>query len=339
MPNKLNNKQKREKVISYREAGLNKQSIARRLNVSLTFVKKWLKRYKETKSLDEVARPGRPSKISPKDQKKIKRLVKGKRFASTRKISKSIQSNYDIHVSHCTIWRLNKKMGLVPIRRKPQPKLTKKHISARLQFAIDYAKHNWLRTLITDEKHFYLHQPINKKIDVIWDLPGTEHTYETVKYSKSVRVWGGISWYGKTPLIVYEHNLDQYGYQDVLREAKRGIKQLFERENGKIWWFQQDGCTSHSAKSTIEFIRKQFPKARLINNWPANSPDLSPIENMWADLQNIVAARNPTTVEELTRFVKEEWENYPMEKVKNLINSISNRLKETIQLKGGFTKH
>ena len=47
--------------------------------------------------------------------------------------------------------------------------------------------------------------------------------------------------------------------------------------------FQQDNACPHNAKRTMEFIQQLAKKYRLtIMDWPPNSPDLSPIENLWA---------------------------------------------------------
>ena len=54
----------------------------------------------------------------------------------------------------------------------------------------------------------------------------------------------------------------------------------------------------------VELLKILF---RKIMDWPSNSPDLNPIENLW----NIVERRMPKNCGELKQFMEEEWQNIP----------------------------
>ncbi|KAK3509146.1 hypothetical protein QTP70_020257, partial [Hemibagrus guttatus] len=53
--------------------------------------------------------------------------------------------------------------------------------------------------------------------------------------------------------------------------------------------------------------------------WPSQSPDLNPIENLWRELKIRVRARKPYNLQELGAFVKEEWGNVPQQTCRNLV--------------------
>ena len=71
--------------------------------------------------------------------------------------------------------------------------------------------------------------------------------------------------------------------------------------------------------------------------WPSQSPDLNPIENLWGVLKNEVSKRQFSNKAELWSFVKEEWQKIPIETCRKLISSMPNRMQKVIENKGGHS--
>ena len=68
----------------------------------------------------------------------------------------------------------------------------------------------------------------------------------------------------------------------------------------------QDSAPCHTAKLTKRFLDSHnIPTIK----WPANSPDLNPIENVWGYLKEKIVGKHNMTVSSVEKAVKEYWTN------------------------------
>ena len=142
-------------------------------------------------------------------------------------------------------------------------------------------------------------------------------------------VWGGISHGVKSPLIVVPGNLTAVRYRDeILRPVAVSLVQQHQMT------FQHDNARPHVAG-----VCQDFPANNNIVplDWPPYSPDLSPIEHLWDELDRRVRRRRntPNTLGQLL----EEWENIPMRKINALVNSMQRRIRAMINASGGHTRY
>ena len=73
--------------------------------------------------------------------------------------------------------------------------------------------------------------------------------------------------------------------------------------------------------------------------WPGNSPDLNPIENLWCVMKNKVSEKHPTSLSALQLAIKEVWvKGISSDYCCKLIESMPCRLQEVIKNKEGHTK-
>lgn len=106
---------------------------------------------------------------------------------------------------------------------------------------------------------------------------------------------------------------------------------------GASFIFQQDGAPCHTAKKCVGWFREN--KVELMD-WPGNSPDLNPIENLWARLKRAVAVQRPSNKRQLTEAVINSWFHVITEAdLQQLVESMPMRCKAVIKAKGYPTRY
>jgi hypothetical protein len=75
--------------------------------------------------------------------------------------------------------------------------------------------------------------------------------------------------------------------------------------------------------------------------WPSRSPDLNATENLWWELNIRLVAKKPHPFrkEELFSLLKQEWNQLPKDTLHVLVHSMSHRIQEVIEAKGGPTSY
>ncbi len=100
--------------------------------------------------------------------------------------------------------------------------------------------------------------------------------------------------------------------------------------------FQQDLAPAHTAKGTKSWFNDH---GVTVLDWPANSPDLNPIENLWGIVKRKMRDTRPNNADELNATVKETWASIPPQQCQKLITSMPRRIEAVIKAKGAPTKY
>ena len=114
----------------------------------------------------------------------------------------------------------------------------------------------------------------------IWRKPGTyppQTFYPRDVKQMSVMIWGGIGPKGyRTKLLYFDKHINSDKYIQSLQTNK--IFDDIKAKFGDLWVWQQDNAPSHRSQKTINYLQYNIP---YLFDWPAKSPDLMPIEQIW----------------------------------------------------------
>lgn len=279
---------------------------------------------------------GRKRKTSSVDDRRIVRYSKEDPSASSKKIQKDL----NLSVSDVTIRRRLMENNLFARSPRKVPLLSKKQVTARLKFAQDHLTwpaEKWRNILWTDESKIVLFGGTGSR-EYVRRPPNTEYapkyTRKTVKHGGSkVMIWGSFSYSGVGPIHLIEGIMDQHVYVKILRE----VMLPYAEWNMPIKWiFQQDNDPKHTSKLAKEWFRVNGVE---VMSWPAQSPDLNPIENLWGDVKKRVSEVRPSNAEDLWNTVRNAWQQIPSRRCQDLIDSMPRRCVAVIKNKGYSTKY
>ncbi len=146
-------------------------------------------------------------------------------------------------------------------------------------------------------------------------------------------LWGCFSAKGTGRLHRIEGRMDGAMYLEIL--ANNFLPSVRALKMGRGWFFQHDNDPKHTARATNEWLRKKHFK---VLEWPSQSPDLNPIENLWRELKLRVAQR-PQNLKDLEKTCMEEWAKIPAAVCANLVKNYRKRLTSVIVNQDICTKY
>ncbi|KAG1609450.1 hypothetical protein G6F44_013630 [Rhizopus delemar] len=106
-------------------------------------------------------------------------------------------------------------------------------------------------------------------------------------------------------------------------------------------YFQQDKDPKHTSKLAKQwFVDNNFTSDHIYS-WPAQSPDLKPIEHVWHHLKLKLSVYDTKAkgVHELWEIIEKEWNTFAVDECRRYIDSMPDRCKAVIKAKGGHTRY
>lgn len=332
-------KDTRDKIVELHKAGKGYGAIGKQLGENKSTVAAIVRKWKRLNMTANLPRTGAPCKISPRGASLMMRKVR-KQPRTTRQELVNDLKTAGTTVSKATVGRTLWRNGLKSCIAQKVPLLKPAHVKACLKFARDHLNDpegSWENVMWSDETKMELFGVNSTRR--VWrkkkDQYNPKNTIPTVKYGGgNIMLWGCFSAKGTGRLYCIKQRMDGAMYRQILSNNLLPSVRALKMSRG--WIFQHDNDPKHTAKMTKEWLCKKNIK---VLEWPSQSPDLNPIENLWRELKLRVGQRQPRNLTDLEKICVEEWAKIPVAVCANLVKNYRKCLTSVIANKGFCTKY
>lgn len=333
---RLNNHQ-RQQAVELHDAGLSFRQIAAQLSCTHWTISKTIRRHKKTGSVADRPKAGRPRATDDRTDRGIVRASRKDPFktASDLRAARGL-------ARVCSIWTIQRRLraaGLYARAAGRKPLVSRINQRRRLEFARQHqfwTAADWRRIVFRDESKInrlgsngrrFVRRPSGQAFAL-------RHCIGTLQAGGgSIMVWGAISANGPGPLVRLSGNINARDYVDMLTET---YLPYAEEKLPVTAVFMQDNAPIHRANIVEHFFRHHRV---TVLDWPAQSPDLNPIENVWAYVKRHLRQRTVNNLEHIWQSTLQIWNNISPDFCRRLIENMPRRMAAVIKSRGGPTKY
>lgn len=284
------------------------ERISHFLHCNIKTVYQILHKYEHFGDVCDLPRSGRPPVIEKgsKLDDVLIGLLREFRFYTPALIASKFEKVTKISLSPKSIKRLAYRAGFRRVLTSKAPLLTEKNKEQRRKFAEKNVDEEWDDVVFTDEKLFEFNTGGR-----VWKQP-EEPPIIAFKSQQGYKwmVWGGIWKGGRTRLHIRDADdtIDSEEYQNILWEYFIEPSENNEIPNPFLR-ILQDNAKPHKSSSTEHFLENFH--VTVVPDYPANSPDLNPIEKVWSWMTQYIETQGPSTPEEYLNLIEDGWQKIP----------------------------
>ena len=328
--------------------------ISEELHIPRSTVVSFLHRFQERGSEENLPHTGRPRKTSASFDRYVIRTAQ----LHTDINNAALHDITNSAVSTSTIHRRLREHHIRKWRAVERALLMEKHVAKRLKWAREYShftREDWEQVFWSDEC------AVQKDSDgrQVWIF---RHQNKREKYAaKNIRgrekggglfqmIWGCFAGSKLGPIVFIDGTVNTDVYIATLQDNLLPFIDAIIADGATNVIFQQDNATPHVSKRTHLWFESVMQEHEFkLMEWPPNSPDMNPIEHLWAHLKLELHKRYPDTKrlrgspEAIKRVLRarltEVWWDIGEKVLNGLINSMSHRVQALLAARGWYTEY
>jgi transposase len=321
-----------EQIIELHQQRVGREDIRRQLHCSPNRITRAIAEWRDSGHAPAPLHMGPPKKVTGQIVTFIEaQTLQNARLAGTELVHEICQ-RFGVTIHPTTIWKVRNGLQFNYQRPRHVQALTEVQMSNRVAFCekmLDFPPKMLSAIAFSDETRIV----IGDDKQWVWYRKGENNpsaNVATEKFAKSVMAFAVIGKGYKSKLLFVEGNINGDKYMENI-EKLEFIKELNTIHGEYQWIFQQDGAPCHTKQEVVDWLEESVD---LIVDWPANSPDLNPIELLWAVLKSAVRKFRPQTIEALKAVLQAAWNCISQRTIDLLTDSFPARLQACLDADG-----
>ena len=335
----------RGQIIAFFECKKTYAEISDKVDVPISTIGYVIKAYKTKGVTVPPKRTGKPKVFTDRTKSAMERAFRSAPFAPiTLQHQRFVAGG--MKMSRSTFVGRMKDLGYASYSPARKPALNDKQRGNRLKWCqerVDWTPDQWRSVIWSDESRFMLvgNDGGIRVVRKAGERYLEQHVLHTHKFGKgSIMVWGCFWAGGLGPLVTLTGTVNQEKYVDCLANNFLPWYQKLVEGNQREYIFQEDGAPCHTGGYTTWYKRKRCD-VKSFDFWPAQSPDLNPIEHLWAYIAHKLRDKRGelANLAQLEAFVHKTWSEIPSQILESLISSMPERYRAVVANNGGTTRY
>ena len=340
------NVDQRNQALGQMQAGIPSAQVARTFGVHEQTMRRLRQRFAQTGHVRDRPRSGRPRETSARTDRAMVRSHVRNRFSVPKRTARATPGRRRNHISAKTVRRRLRTSCLRARRPYCGARLNRNLRRNRLNWALNHSRWalgRWRNVLFTDECKF--NTDFNDRRQYVYRRPNERFNDDCVKErdrwgGASTMVWAGFKFGHRTPLVFLDRapgrnaprgiNAQRY-INDVLQPVVVPYVRYHPRTQ-----LMHDNARPHTARLTTNYL--QANNVQVIP-WPAMTPDMNPIEHVWAELKRRLSFVTLNDRQQLRAFLQREWAALAPRYLNKLIRSMVRRCRALVNANGGHTRY
>ncbi|MBW0517573.1 hypothetical protein O181_057288 [Austropuccinia psidii MF-1] len=305
------------RLVGMHQAGLSFRAIAEWNNLPLMTVYNTFQKYEQIGTVTTQRKSGQPTKLTERDRQQLSRII-----------------------TRCRRLTLGKHSQIAP----KKPYLRPQDFQCRLAFAQAHRHwtiNEWAKVIWTDKSAFEL----GKRVDQVrvWRTANEKWLLENLAVNhQSVMIWGGFCAAHRSSIVFLDGRMNS---QEMVRQVYRPALCPFVEQMEQAPWIRgrhrlllmEDNAPINTAAVSNQWRERN---GILKMEWPAHSPDLNLIENIWKSMKSQISKLyQPQNLEEPKHAIRSCWSDIHPGILNDYLRSMPRRMQMVIDQRGGPTSY